>query len=137
MDSFMAGLMPFGLLAGPDIQDGRAALQGKWTVLSVQRGGKIDEHFQGALRTIDGDRYTLALRNGETLRGTLTVDPEARTLDMRVANGEFEGKTLRGIYEITGEVLKLCFAEPGRDRPTDFKSTPGSGTVLVLQERVR
>jgi hypothetical protein len=30
---------------------------------------------------------------------------------------------------------KLCFAPPGKDRPTDFATTPGSQFVLVMFER--
>jgi uncharacterized protein (TIGR03067 family) len=141
MDSFMAGFMPLGLFTATtapkaDVCDGLAALRGTWNVLSVERGGKLDDSFRGAVRTVNKHLYTLTPRNQEMIAGMLTVDPQARTLDMRPANGEFRGKILRGIYEVDGNILKICFAEPGRERPTQFVSMPGSGHILVIQERV-
>jgi uncharacterized protein (TIGR03067 family) len=37
------------------------------------------------------------------------------------------GKTQAGIYEITGNTLKICMAAPGKPRPSEFASTSGDG----------
>ena len=42
-----------------------------------------------------------------------------------------------GIYELGEKSRKLCFALPGKDRPTEFSSAPGSEHILVTFERVK
>ncbi len=42
---------------------------------------------------------------------------------------------LRGIYQLTEDKLQYCFSQPGRDRPTEFKVTKGSGQTLVRLKR--
>lgn len=42
---------------------------------------------------------------------------------------------VRGIYSLTAGKLQYCFAQPGKDRPGDFKVTKGSGRTLVRLKR--
>ena len=44
-------------------------------------------------------------------------------------------KPLLGIYEFDGEKMKLCFAGPGKERPTAFTSEAGSGQTLTVWVR--
>jgi uncharacterized protein (TIGR03067 family) len=37
------------------------------------------------------------------------------------------GKAQAGIYEISGNTLKICMAAPGKPRPSQFASTSGDG----------
>ena len=46
-----------------------------------------------------------------------------------------KGKTTLSIYEIEGDTLKICSVEPGKDRPTEFSSKPGSGHFLRVFKR--
>ena len=43
-------------------------------------------------------------------------------------------KPLAGIYSLEGGRLKMCFASPGKDRPTEFSSKEDSGNVLTEWE---
>jgi uncharacterized protein (TIGR03067 family) len=129
-----------GLAAGGSTandQQGLAGLQGKWVVQTVERSGQIDDSFTGAVRTIDGDQYTLARRAAPAIHGTLSLDARKQTFDMKPRDGEYQGRNLLGIYRLDGDSLEICFAEPGRPRPTDFTSKPGSGHILVLQRRAQ
>jgi hypothetical protein len=39
-----------------------------------------------------------------------------------------------GIYELSGDELKICLADPGADRPKEFASAKGSkATYMVLK----
>ena len=49
--------------------------------------------------------------------------------------GPGKGKTMLGIYELTGDTYKVCFALPGGERPKEFASKPGSKTMLIVMKR--
>jgi uncharacterized protein (TIGR03067 family) len=53
-----------------------------------------------------------------------------------VAEGPNKGAVMLGIYEISGDTLKVCFDPEGKKRPTQFKSASGSQT-LVVHKRVK
>jgi hypothetical protein len=40
-----------------------------------------------------------------------------------------------GIYELDGATLKVCFDTAGQQRPTEFKSEPGSGVLVAVCNR--
>ena len=42
-----------------------------------------------------------------------------------------------GIYELGENTRKMCFAPSGKERPTEFSSTGGSGLICLTFERVK
>lgn len=44
-------------------------------------------------------------------------------------------KTDLGIYELSGDTLKICFADSGTDRPKGFASGKGSKTTYMVLKR--
>ena len=40
-----------------------------------------------------------------------------------------------GIYELKGDTLKVCFAKPGQNRPTEFTTKQGTGFLYCLYKR--
>ncbi len=121
--------------AQDDVKKELDRLKGKWTVVSVERDGKALANFKDGVRTMDGEKYTLAPKTGAALMGTFKIDPgkKPKVMDMMPADGQYKGKTLLGIYELDGDTLKICFGEPGKDRPSEFTST--AGTVLAIHKR--
>ena len=90
-------------------------LQGSWNCVLRTIGEKELYPSQGK-RTLEikGDSY------GE---GTLTVDNSAKPkrLDVKMANGDDKGKTLKGIYEFREGKLIWCFNNaPDGPRPETF-----------------
>jgi uncharacterized protein (TIGR03067 family) len=114
--------------------------QGTWTFVSVVTGGKEEPaaQFKGITVTFTGDKY--AVKKGDKVLEacTLKLDPSRspKTLDATVAEGPNKGTVIRGIYEIRGDTLKVCFDPEGKKRPTEFKSASGSQT-LVIHKRVK
>ena len=51
-------------------------------------------------------------------------------------DGEDEPVRTFAIYQLDGDDLTYCIAEPGRPRPTDFTTAPGDGRTLVTLRRI-
>ena len=49
-------------------------LQGNWTVVSVERDGKMDDMLKGTVRENSGSQYTIKLKDGKELGGTFKAD---------------------------------------------------------------
>lgn len=109
--------------------------QGTWTFVSVVAGGKevpIDA-FKGITVTFEKDRYAVKKDDMVIEAATQKLDPSRspRTLDVTVTEGPNKGAVMLGIYEISGDTLKVCFDPEGKKRPTQFKSEAGAQTLVV------
>lgn len=80
----------------------------------------------------------LTLRVGETTHEwSLWEDPCQEPKEITCRRLTDLGLAYLGIYEFQGDALQVCFAPPGRSRPTDFSSDPASGHYLATFERVK
>jgi uncharacterized protein (TIGR03067 family) len=113
-------------------------MEGDWGAISMEVDGtKVpDEDAMAYFRTVKGDEYTVSRYRKALGKGTIRLDAtkKPRAIDARPA-GAGEGKSLLGIYEFDGNKLKLCFARPGAERPTEFVSKEGSGHTLTIWQR--
>lgn len=58
----------------------------------------------------------------------MTAHPNgARTIDFTFVDGALKGQKRHGIYELTGDTLKLCYGPTDKPRPASFTSPAGSG----------
>lgn len=88
--------------------------------------------------TLTATRFTTS-RGAETLFDSVyTADATTspKQIEMIGSGGDFEGEPALGIYGFEGDLLQLCYAMPGFQRPTDFASAPGSGAFLITLKRV-
>ena len=116
-------------------------VQGHLDVWSLsKRGGKEvpATEFKGITVTFAGDKFTVKRGDEVIQAATQKLDPSKspKTIDMTVAEGVNKGAVILGIYEISGDTLKVCFDPDGKKRPTQFKSASGSQT-LVVHKRVK
>jgi uncharacterized protein (TIGR03067 family) len=115
-------------------------MQGTWEAASfVIEGKELPEKERKALKLIvKGDRGTFT-RGDKTTKGTYTLDESVlpRTIDITITEGPDKGKKKLGIYEIKGDVLRLCAGPLGGKRPTRFESAPDSGVWLEEWKRRR
>jgi uncharacterized protein (TIGR03067 family) len=121
------------LVVGGVARAAESPLDGKWVLESLTRNGKADDAWKGAVREHAGDKYTMSKEGGKSVSGTMKVDADKKTIDMMPNEGTYKGKTLLGAYELDGDTLKICFAEPGKERPT--KVADGDGLTVAVYKK--
>jgi uncharacterized protein (TIGR03067 family) len=131
-------LMGLVLMTGARAEDPTKELkkfEGTWEGVSSTRDGQEIQEEKLVL-TVKGEKYTLQMGK-ETIEGTHKLDPSKspKTIDATRTSGPDKGKTILGIYELNDTTYKVCFAAPGKDRPTDFSSKKGSGNRLIEMKR--
>ena len=121
------------------IQKDRKLMAGTWRVISYEKDGKKTpaEQLEKNRTIFSVDGKFMVQREGKTLvHGSTLIDPtkKPKHSDATFTEGEVTAKTL-GIYEVDGDNMKICYAFPGKDRPIEFSSKPGSGQVLIVYKR--
>ena len=125
-----------------DVETELKRFQGTWTFESVEVGGEKlpGDLFRGMTVTYEGDKYSVKMGDTVVEAATLRLDPSKspKALDSTVTDGPDKGRVHLCIYEISPDTLKVCFPEgEGKKRPREFKTAPGSQTVLVVHKRVK
>ena len=122
------------------IKKNRQQIHGTWRIIALEvNGNKAMEQDARKLMVVNGSDGTWSLLSAgkEVSKGTSTIDPakKPKTIDFTPTEADGSGKTYLGIYELGEKTRKLCFAPPGKNRPTEFSSVPGSEHILVTFER--
>jgi uncharacterized protein (TIGR03067 family) len=122
----------------PDAKKEIAKLEGVWVFESQTVGGKgaTKEQLDPMRIAIKGD--TLTRGSGAiSIASKMTIDPskKPKTIDLvtRLPGGGSEKAV--GIYELSGDTLKICYDNTGKERPKEFKSAEGSTVVLSVLKR--
>lgn len=121
------------------IRKDRKQIAGTWRIVSFQIDGRKSTGEDAAkLRVTNGADGTWSLRHdgSEISRGTSTIDPtrKLKTIDIVTVDANGTESVALGIYELGETTRKLCAAQPGKARPSEFASEPGSGWTLVMFE---
>jgi uncharacterized protein (TIGR03067 family) len=113
-------------------------LEGTWQVVSIETRQKARPagEVNGLKLVIKGDTSTFE-KDGKPVVGTgkLSIDPskKPKTVDIAVTGAPEDPTgtfTIPGIYQLDGDSLRICWGGP--KRPTEFKTTPDGGDLLVL-----
>lgn len=94
----------------------------------VQRSERITEGEETLVR-IDGQLLSCASFVVDT-----SVDPA--TIDCLITAGPGKGQVQYGIYTLTDETVRFCFATPGAPRPGRFDTSRGDGLIMSEWRRV-
>ena|SRR5947207_3285697 len=115
-------------------------LQGTWQrVAAVVDGQELPQAaVKKQLLLIEGTGYKLKTAEGSR-EGVFEIRPTKtpKEIDIKSASGPNKGKVLKGIYELDGDTFKYCVAPPGKDRPTELSSKPGSGHMLYTNKKIK
>lgn len=127
---------------GEDRGNDSEKLAGTWVCVSGTNSGKaISEATVKKLRlTITKDGKYKTERDKDVLfDSTYTIDSaqKPKHIDLIGTEGENKGKSAPGIYTIEEDTLKICYTLPGKERPKEFESKPGSGATLVVWKRLK
>jgi uncharacterized protein (TIGR03067 family) len=104
-------------------------LEGAWKLDKAEINGaelprEIVKDFKLVLK---GDKYEI-LSKGPKDEGTISVDPtkKPKTMSIKGVDGPNQGKTLLAIYEITDDLLRICYDLEGKSYPTEFSAPANS-----------
>jgi uncharacterized protein (TIGR03067 family) len=102
-------------------------VQGTWMVTRGEEGGqKVSaETLKGTTVVFKEDYMTVKDRaDNKTWVVVFQMDAskKPKEITMTLTTGKDKGKISKGIYSLEGDVLKLCYAMPGYDRPTSFST---------------
>jgi uncharacterized protein (TIGR03067 family) len=110
-------------------------LQGTWKVGEAKIGGvSPDEKLLEKMVVVIRDNRVLFKDGLTDSDAEVKLDPSKKPawIDMTPAR---EKITIKGIYELDGDALKLCWAQEGKERPTTFESKEGTPTALFVLKR--
>lgn len=114
-------------------------LEGDWECsYAIVDGKPVQEAKVQILRlTLTNKRYTTQMGPEILFDSTYTTDATQtpKQIEMVGTEGAMRGKSALGIYELANDRLTICYTMPGKPRPTEFESTPGSGAYLVTWKR--
>jgi uncharacterized protein (TIGR03067 family) len=117
-----------------------ALMQGRWRAEPGPAGA------QAVLLEINGQivamSYTPSGGSDTRLQGELTLDQTRSPRQLNLvkfakSDGKGDYETVRAIYELSGDTLRICSGGPGNKRPTEFKVGAEGGRSLLEYKRVK
>lgn len=133
-----------GADAGDDADKELKKLQGTWVLAAGEKEGEKlpDEHVKASKITWKGKEASLLTphQSKEIIRARVSIDPSQKPKQMEWVRSTEPGKgqKMYAIYEfIDGDTYRVCFALPGKERPTEFTTKPGSGHLLHVWKRAK
>ena len=115
-------------------------LQGEWTVVSFHRNGR-ETPVAAELTipyTIKGNRMITVGPFNATVEIEYRVDPtkELKHFDQRFTGGRIGPWIAKGVYNLDGDILTLCYGDPNVPRPTEFTARSGDGRRMQVYKRI-
>jgi uncharacterized protein (TIGR03067 family) len=108
-------------------------LEGTWSCLTCENDGRtIPDEMRLKLRLELTDKIYRTKAGDQLLfEGEYQVRSQVqlKEIDILATSGPFQGQSALGIYEQTGDELKLAYVMPGKPRPAVFASVAGSGVA--------
>ena len=115
-------------------------LAGTWRVTGVHANGMIlpSRQIPDLKLTFKDGQFTARLGKEKPQQGSYKLDPskKPKTIDLDRTSGPDKDRKQVGIYELTGNTLRICACEAGNDRPTDFDTNDKPGYTVLILKRV-
>jgi uncharacterized protein (TIGR03067 family) len=111
--------------------------QGTWYLVSAMQEGKPLPEDKVKRTTIvfkdDTFRFPGSAEYATSRAGTIKLDETTAPKQMDAISTDKE--VMLGIYRLEEYGYKVCFAPPGKPRPSEFNSNPENGYILQSWER--
>ena len=111
--------------------------QGTWSLVSAMQDGNAlpEDKVKQTTIVFKGDtfRFLGSAEYATSKEGTIKLDENKTPKEMDAISTEKQ--VMLGIYALEENGYKVCFAPPGKPRPTEFASIPGRGYILQSRER--
>lgn len=124
-----------------DAADERKLLQGTWLPTAAELSeNPLDEATLKTMKlVIEEDKYAITVGISPFDKGTIKIDPAAqpKTMDIIGTDGPNKGKSFLAIYELNGDILRICYDLTGKVRPTEFKTRKGELLFLASYKRAK
>ena len=113
------------------------AMAGTWRPVSAENNGNMSP--EGDLKELrwirdEAGKWALQRSDKTVLEWTvrrIDATKKPKTIDIEVTGGPHKGTIYQGIYELDGDTLRVCLAQPeSAERPTEFSARKGSGFAL-------
>jgi RNA polymerase sigma factor (sigma-70 family) len=122
----------------PPVKPDLELLQGEWDVSDAVFDGTATDNLKGVRAVFEVDKLSLVGESGKR-EFRIKLDPAAkpRGIDMTALDGDQKGESNPAVYQLDGDVLKLCLSnEPGnKTRPNTLESKEGSKLLLITFKR--
>ncbi|MFN9718198.1 MAG: TIGR03067 domain-containing protein [Planctomycetota bacterium] len=129
----------------PDANKDVEGLQGTWEVVEGAHNGDGWLGFVSAAYrfNVKGKTILISSKFGNPPEPTdnlewcfkidTTKDPKA--IYFADHHSKFEGSVLYGIYELNGDILRICISEDLKGAPAEFSAEEGSGRIVMKLKR--
>jgi uncharacterized protein (TIGR03067 family) len=140
MKKALLGVVVVGLVLAADDKkdDVKDKLKGTWTIVSMEVGGKKapEELIKGQTITFDADKMTHKEKD-RTDPATYKIDAAQKPghLDMTPTEGPDKGKTVKMIFEIDGETLRIAGKMKPEERPASFDDKDAMVITLKREKK--
>lgn len=111
-----------------------STLEGRWAVRAAEKGSRKGTHEEvNALMLEFSGTRCIWKAAGKTTELIFTLDPSKSPKQIDLSA---DGKKLAGIYELTGDKLKICLSASGQ-RPSRFVADQAEKTMVLEMERLK
>lgn len=125
-----------------EMKELHAKLDGKWVLTRVESSmGKQDLPEGIGSAVFDKEKYTFSM-GSMTEKGKMMfkLGKKPREVDIKITEGNDEGKTQLGVYELDGDTFKMCVAmagEPESKRPKALEYKEDTQETLFIFKRMK
>jgi uncharacterized protein (TIGR03067 family) len=116
--------------------------QGNWNGTFIEIDGKPPTEKDLALKitlVVEGSNFKVYDKTNVLASGKLVLatDKKTKTIDAIFGDGPAKGLVQPGIYQLKEDEILINFALPGKDRPTEFKTTTDGKETLLKYTRAK
>jgi uncharacterized protein (TIGR03067 family) len=112
-------------------------MQGEWTmVVGSADGQQMPEGMRKQMKRVCTGNETVTTMSGQDyVKAKFKLDPSKspKTIDYDMTGGFTKGQKALGIYEVSDDTFKACFAKPGAARPTKLEG--GKGVTFSIWKK--